>query len=84
MIWLYVAIIILAFPVGYLLSYLARDELVAGRKWFYSLTIVSLVVAAMLGFINFAFKLPSIFALVFMIIISLIAVWKSHDKMFVK
>ena len=80
---LYVIILILAFPVGYLLAWLARDELVAGRKWFIALAVVSIIAAIPVAFFV-SIKLPIILTLFFIAIICLMAVWKSHDKKWVK
>ena len=81
---LYVLILILGFPAGYLLAWLARDELVAGRKWFFALAAVSLIAVIVISFTGLLLKLPAILCLFFIIIISLTAVWKSHDKRWVR
>lgn len=81
---LYVLILLSAFPAGYLLAALARDELKPGKKWFLLLAAVSLASAVILSFIGFLFKVPAILSLFFIIIISLMAVWKSEDKKFIK
>ncbi len=81
---LYTLILLAGFPVGYLLAWLARDELVAGRKWFFLLAGVSLLSAVIISFASFVFKFAMILGLFFIIIISLVAVWKSHDKKWVK
>lgn len=80
----YILILLAGFPIGYFLAWLARDELVAGRKWFLALSLVSLVSAVAISFISFYLKFVMILSLFFIIIICLIAVWKSHDKGFVK
>ncbi len=84
MAWIYIVILLLAFPAGYLLAYLARDELVLGRKWFVLLSVVSLISAVIISFTNLELKFLIILSLFFIIIISLIAVWKSHDLKWVK
>lgn len=81
---LYALILLAAFPIGYLLAWLCRDELKAGRKWFFLLAVVNLIAAIVLSFTSFVYKFPSILSLFFIIIISLIAVWKSYDKKWVK
>jgi len=81
---LYALILLAGFPAGYLLAWLCRDELRAGKKWFLLLSVVCLIIAVVLSFTSFAFKFPSILSLFFVIIISLVAVWKSHDKKWVK
>ena len=84
MVILYIIILLLAFPAGYLLAYLARDELKAGKKWFMLLALASLVSSVILSFTDFSFKLPAILSLFFIVVIALMALWKSHDKRFVK
>jgi len=79
---LYVFILVLAFPVGYLLAWLAKDELVAGRKWFIILVIVSLVVNILLVCFLFV-SLPITLTLFFIDILCLMALWKSYDKKWV-
>jgi len=72
-----------AFPTGYLLAYLARDELVSGRKWFVLLAIASVVASLPVAFYS-SLRFPIILALFFIAIISLLAAWKSYDKKWVK
>lgn len=81
---LYTLILLCAFPAGYLLAYLCRDELVVGRKWFLLLAVVCLIVSVIISFTGFLFKFLIILTLIFITIISLISVWKGHDKKFVK
>lgn len=84
-IW-YVLILVAAFPVGYLLAWLARDELVSWKKIYTLITILSVLLTIPVAFLSLfdLIKLPIILTLFFIAIISLIAVWKSHDKKFVK
>jgi hypothetical protein len=72
------------FPAGYLLAWLARDELVAGRRWFLFLSAVSFLAAIVIVFIEFSLKFVIILSLFFIIIISQVAVWKSYDKRWVR
>lgn len=80
---IYIGVLLLAFPAGYLLAWLARDELVAGRKWFVALAVVSVLAVIPVGFFS-GFRLPIILTCFFIAIISLVAVWKGYDKRFVK
>ncbi len=84
MVILYILILLSAFLAGYLLAWLARDELVPGRKWFITLAGTSLFSSVVLSLTDFSLKFPSILTLFFFIIISLMAVWKSYDKKFTK
>ena len=81
---LYILVLVAGFPVGYLLAWLARDELVAGRKWFLMLSAACLIVAIVLAFFELTYKFTTIMSLFFIIIISQVAVWKSYDKKFIK
>ena len=81
---LYALILLAGFPAGYLLAWLARDELVAGRKWFLMLSAVSFLAAIVIVFVEFSLKFTIILSLFSIIIISQISVWKSHDKRWVK
>ena len=76
---LYLLILLCAFPTGYLLAWLARDEIVAGRKYFIVLAVLSIVSIVPVYFF-LQIKLPVIMTLFFIAIISLIALWKSCDK----
>lgn len=76
---LLIGILLLAFPAGYLLAWLARDELLAGRKWFLALAIFSILAAIPVAY-YVSFRLPVILTLFFIAIICLIAIWKSYDK----
>ena len=77
---IYILILVAGFPAGYLLAWLARDELLAGRKWFLVLSAACLIVTIVLTFIELALKFTIIMSLFFIIIISQTAVWKSYDK----
>lgn len=72
-----VAIILLSVPIGYLIAYLCRDELVVGRKWFRAIAIVSILLLIYFAIIdNYAISLT----LLFISVVSIISLWKSHDK----
>jgi uncharacterized membrane protein YoaK (UPF0700 family) len=73
-------ILILAFPVGYLLAWLCRDELVSGRRWFKLLAFLSLIFAAIFLFFNLTISL----SLFFIFIVILISLKKGYDKKWVK
>ncbi|MEI6732078.1 MAG: hypothetical protein WCK90_05380 [archaeon] len=74
-------ILILAIPVGFLVAWMARDELLQGRKWFIAICWVSAVLAIIFLFLKnqvYAFSLGFIF------IVSLVSYWKSFDKKWTK
>ena len=75
-----ILILVLAFPIGYLLAWLARDELVAGRKWFKIIVLASSISAIIFVFFNLTIAL----ALAFISIVTIISLIKSYDKKFVK
>ena len=77
---LVVGLLILAFPIGYLLAYLTREELVSGRKYFKLLCLISSILAVVFLFYNYIISL----SLIFISIVSLISISKSYDKKFVK
>ena len=71
-----ILILILSFPSGYLLAYLCKDELVQGRKWFKLLALISSILAIVFLFFNLTVTLTCIF----IIIVSLISLAKSYQK----
>jgi len=77
-----ILILATSIPVGLLLAYLCRDELVPGRKWFKILSIVSLFLALIL--LLFYRKPEIILTLVYICITSLISLYLSYNKKFVK
>lgn len=79
-IFLIVIIILLAFPAGLWIAWLARDELEAGRKWY----ALAGVLAFLLALIALLFREISAFtALLFFSILAGVAWWKSYDKKWV-
>jgi len=80
---LYVLILLSGFAAGYLLAWLAKDELVSGRKWFAILAIAA-VLCEIPVFLFLNPKTPALFTLLFIAIICLVSLWKSYDRKFVK
>jgi len=74
-----ILVLLLAFPAGYLLAYLCKDELVAGRKWFKLLALISTILAVIFVFFNVTISLT----LIFISVVSLISLSKGYDKKFV-
>ena len=75
-----ILVVVSAIPLGYLVAYMARDELIVGRKWFGVLMILSLV----LFFLCLAFRnYPSAFTLAFIFIATWVSLVKSKDKKFI-
>ena len=79
---LYVLILLTAIPVGWALAWLTKDELVVGRKRFFRIIYILLVILVVL--ILIWREVPVLLSLVYLIIITSISLWKSGDKKFVK
>ncbi len=89
-----VVVLLLAIPVGYLIAWLARDELVQGRKWF-KLLIGAGVIISIIGMIlflagNLAGKndinrvfITAAMTGAFIVIVSAVSLIKSWDKKWV-
>lgn len=73
-----------SFPAGYLLAWLCKDELLTGRKYFFALSITSLISIIVIGLINIEnkAKFSIILVLLYIIIVSMISYWKSYDLKF--
>lgn len=74
-------ILIIAIPVGYWLAYVARDELVDGRKWFKTIIIVGILLG--IWFFLTGFK-ASGYTSFFVSILGIIAYVKSYDKKWIR
>jgi len=74
-------VLILAIPVGFLIAYLCRDELIQGRKWFQSI-----IVLCFLGAICFFIigNQVVVFSFAFLAIVAFISMLKSNDKKWIK
>jgi hypothetical protein len=80
-----VLVILLAFPIGYLLARATREELVQGRKSFLRLYLICIPLAIILAFLPIKeLKLPVILSLIFIAIVSFMSFWLSYDKKFVR
>lgn len=73
--------LVLAIPVGYLIAWLAKDELIAGRKWFVALIVLSIVVGI---FFYFSGLRHISWTSGFVFIVSFISLMKSGDKKWTK
>jgi amino acid permease len=69
-------------PAGYFLAWLCKDELVDGRKWF-RIILACLFIVLVLLLISYR-NLNCIFAVIYMIIVTSIALWKGEDKKFLR
>ena len=69
-------VLMLAIPIGYLIAWLARDELIIGRKYFRVLIIASII--GIIGFWLYGFHYIS-WTFGFVLIISLVSFLKSYN-----
>jgi len=79
---LYVLVFATAIPVGWLLAWLCKDELVDGRKWFMRIgyILVIILIVAVLVWRD----VPIVLSLSYMIVVTAVSLYKSNDKKFVK
>ena len=74
-------VLLAAIPAGFLIAYLAKDELIVGRKWFVILMMLSSLVGIILYFFGFfSGALTSAFILIF----TATSFWKSFDENWTK
>ena len=76
-----ILLLILAIPAGFLIAYLARDELIVGRKWFRIIIILGLIAGT--WFYITGERVVSLSSW-FMGIIALVSLIKSNDKRWTK
>ncbi len=70
-------LLLVALPAGFLVAYLARDELIQGRKWFIALIILSSVSGvALIGL----WLVPEAITSFFVALFSVVGYWKSFDS----
>ena len=72
-----IIVLILAIPVGYLLAWMARDELISGRKWFKIIILLSLILSIIFLILK---EIVIFFTLIFILIVTLISFIKSSDR----
>lgn len=77
-----ILILALAIPVGFLIAYLARDELIAGRKWFLALALLSVL----FGIFSYLFlgNLEVALSCYFVSIVSLVSMTAGRNKRWTK
>lgn len=74
-------LVILAVPVGFLVAWMARDELVIGRKWFVKIILLGAVVGGWFALTGFY---AGALTCLFIVIATYVSYHKSFDKKFVK
>ncbi|MCH7568814.1 MAG: hypothetical protein IIA87_05320 [Nanoarchaeota archaeon] len=75
-----IIILALAVPSGFLIAWLAKDELIQGRKWFRILIISSILFGIWFYLIGQSYI---VWVFGFILIVSLIGLIKSNDKKWV-
>jgi ABC-type Fe3+ transport system permease subunit len=76
-----IILLVLAFPAGFLIAWMARDELIDGKKWFRALVIASLALGALFWMLGFSYVSLT---LGFIAIVSFVSLLKSSDKKWTK
>lgn len=74
-------VLLLSIPTGFLIAWLCSDELIQGRVWFKAIILVSIIVFVLSYFYNL-FVIS--FTMLFIIIVSIISLYKSYDKKWTK
>ncbi len=72
-----IILLLLAIPTGFLIAWLARDELVSGRKWFRVLIVVSVLVIIWSWLTSLIYI---VWTMGFILIVALISLIKSKDR----
>ncbi len=75
------ALVVLSVPVGFLIAWLARDELVQGRKWFRILVILSIISGISLFLFD---AVAAALTCTFIALVSLVSYWKSFDMQWIR
>lgn len=73
-------IVLLSVPTGYLVSYMARDELIQGRKWFKAIIMIFVILGTWFFLTG---KEHIAFTSLFIVIMAFISYVKSYDKKFI-
>ena len=77
----YLLLLIAGFPTGLLLAHICKDEIKKWRGRLFLISGLSLILAVGISLIPFSvylYKIPTIIALFFLIIVCLTINWKSH------
>ena len=74
-------ILFLAIPIGYLIAWLTKEELIIGRFWFKILIIASIIIGSLFYYLE---KNYISWTSTFILIVSVIGLMKSYDKRWTK
>lgn len=69
-------VLLLAIPIGYWIAWLAKDELVQGRKWFWVLIVASFITAGVFFYLRQNYI---VLTAAFIAIVSGISLMKSYN-----
>jgi uncharacterized protein HemY len=75
---IYILILLLGILVGLILAKLCKDEIKNWRKRMIIISVICLIIALIIVFSNFTYKIPVIITLIFIAITDLTIVWKSY------
>ena len=70
-------ILTVSVPVGFLLAWMARDELIQGRKWFKVIIIASFLAGIWFFLTDFN---AGVYTCAFILIATFVSYWKSFDR----
>jgi ABC-type Fe3+ transport system permease subunit len=79
--WLSVVVFLLSIPAGFLLAWMARDELIIGRKWFLLLGIVSILLGIAVIFYDW---ITIMWTCLFILVVCVISYGKSYSTRWTK
>ncbi len=69
-------VLLTSIPVGFLIAWMSRDELKAGRKWFFALTTISFLLAIIFYFFK---NITLALTMIYIFVVSLISYIKSFS-----
>lgn len=75
---LYLGLMLTALPIGIFLAWLCKDELRAGRKWFF--VILYSLVISILVFLLVWSNVPILLSLSYMVIVTFVSLFKSVNQ----
>ena len=78
---IYLVVLLTALPIGLMLAWLCKEELVDGRKWF-NLMIISFILLGIISFVVFR-DMPIVLSFSYMVLITGVSLYKGKDKKFV-
>jgi len=76
----YILILVAGFPAGLILANFCKDEIRAWRKRLIIISVICLIIAIIIGFSNFTYKIPVIITLIFIAITDFTILWKSYKN----